>query len=359
MLFFTPKPSQFVGVDLGSGGVKLVEMRSQNNRPYLYTYGFSDDLLNFRLATAETDKANEVAKTADMLKAVAQAAKTSATTAVASLPRKDIFSKVLTIPQVDAKIFAATVAREVEKLLSFPLAEAVLDTRKLPPTPAEAETRKTTEQVFVVAARRGIIQMYTDIFSKAGFSLQSIETETFAAVRSLLGTDPSPVILIDMGKIFTSFSYVERGVPLAELTMEIGGDKINEILAAAWKLSPAEVENRKMELFENMSAADEEKLAEVLRPIYQPITEDIKSLLTTMASAGVSSLNRPDKIILTGGAANCPLLTKKIEQHFSIKTYVGDPWTRVMYPPALKPVLEKIAPRFAVAIGLAERSILN
>ncbi|RKX90927.1 MAG: pilus assembly protein PilM, partial [Spirochaetes bacterium] len=41
----------------------------------------------------------------------------------------------------------------------------------------------------------------------------------------------------------------------------------------------------------------------------------------------------------------------------NMRVYLGDPWARVIYPEDLKPVLDEIGPRFAVAIGLAMRDI--
>jgi Tfp pilus assembly PilM family ATPase len=44
-------------------------------------------------------------------------------------------------------------------------------------------------------------------------------------------------------------------------------------------------------------------------------------------------------------------------KQLGIKTYVGDPWARVVSPEGLRPVLDEIGPRFAVAVGLAMRDI--
>jgi hypothetical protein len=42
-----------------------------------------------------------------------------------------------------------------------------------------------------------------------------------------------------------------------------------------------------------------------------------------------------------------------------IKTFIGDPWARTVYPLDLKPVLQELGPRFAVSIGLAMREIVG
>ena len=359
MLFFESKPTQFVGIDIGSGGIKLVELRGQGKRPYLYTYAFSDSPVPFRNARTDAERQSLVDSTAEMIKAVARSAKTSSNVAVASLPQRDVFSTIITIPHADPKEFSVAVAREIEKLLPFPLAEAQLDTRKIEPLPGEAEQYKKIDRIFVTAARKKVIQTYSEVFSKAGFKLQAIETETFATIRSLLGNDPAPTMIIDMGKTYTSFTYVSRTVPQVDVVIETGGDKLNELLARAWNKSPGEVEDMKIELFEQLDEMGDPQIETMLQSIFTPIIKEIEIVLEIARKTSAGAISRPDKIILTGGAARCPMLAQKIETHFSIKTYAGDPWARVIAPPALKPVLDRIGPRFSVAIGLAQRLIVG
>ncbi len=359
MLFFESKPTQFVGIDIGSSGIKLVELRAVSKRPYLYTYAFSDGRVDFRFAKTDEQRAAAVDSAAALVKQVAAAAKTVSTAAVASLSQRDVFSTIITIPKVDAKLFSSTVAAEVEKLLPFPLAEAVLDTRKIEPLPGEVDQYKNIDRVFVTAARKKMIQFYSDICSRAGFKLQSIETETFATIRSLIGTDPAPVLIIDMGKQITSMSYVVRTVPHVDIAVEIGGDRVNEILAKAWSQTPAEVEGMKMDLFQEMGDEATPELSALLDPLYQPILKGVEEVFASLTRLQLVGMARPDKIILIGGASHCPQLAQKIEAKFSIKTFVADPWSRVVAPVGLKPVLERVAPRFAVAIGLAERLIVS
>jgi Tfp pilus assembly PilM family ATPase len=52
-------------------------------------------------------------------------------------------------------------------------------------------------------------------------------------------------------------------------------------------------------------------------------------------------------------------LPEYLEKTLSMKTFIGDPWARVVYPLELKPGLQEIGPRFAVAIGLAMRQVVS
>jgi Tfp pilus assembly PilM family ATPase len=64
-----------------------------------------------------------------------------------------------------------------------------------------------------------------------------------------------------------------------------------------------------------------------------------------------------EKIILSGGSSLLPDLTGYLGKILDMKVIIGDPWSRVSYPEDLKPLLQEIGPRMAVAIGLAIREL--
>ncbi|PJB15848.1 pilus assembly protein PilM, partial [Candidatus Falkowbacteria bacterium CG_4_9_14_3_um_filter_38_19] len=64
-----------------------------------------------------------------------------------------------------------------------------------------------------------------------------------------------------------------------------------------------------------------------------------------------------DKVILSGGSALLPNLANYLSKILNLNVIIGDPWARVSYPTDLKPILDEIGPRLAVAIGLAMREV--
>ena len=64
-----------------------------------------------------------------------------------------------------------------------------------------------------------------------------------------------------------------------------------------------------------------------------------------------------EKIILSGGGALMMNFAGYLENLLNIEVIVGNPWFRISCPPELKPVLNEIGPRMAIAIGLALRGI--
>ena len=60
---------------------------------------------------------------------------------------------------------------------------------------------------------------------------------------------------------------------------------------------------------------------------------------------------------MTGGSALLMNFTEYLTKILDITVVAGNPWTPVSYPLDLKPLLDEIAPRMAISIGLALREI--
>jgi Tfp pilus assembly PilM family ATPase len=64
-----------------------------------------------------------------------------------------------------------------------------------------------------------------------------------------------------------------------------------------------------------------------------------------------------EKIILSGGGCLLFNFAQYLEDKLNIQVIIGDPWSRIYYPPEMKPVLRELGPKLAVAVGLAMREI--
>ncbi len=93
---------------------------------------------------------------------------------------------------------ALFVAKEAKKVIPLPLQDIVLDWQKI-------ETGTTgSNTILLTGAPKALIQNYISIFKSAQFNLLSLETEIFALIRSLLGNDRSPVMMVQIGSTTTN-----------------------------------------------------------------------------------------------------------------------------------------------------------
>ena len=87
-----------------------------------------------------------------------------------------------------------------------------------------------------------------------------------------------------------------------------------------------------------------------MRPILDIIKNEALQLINLFESRG----ERIDKIILSGGGSKLP----NIKEYFSVLSkpvLLANPWSQVIYPENLKPIIEPLGLNLAVAVGLAMR----
>ncbi len=395
---FWNKQESFLGIDIGSGGIKLIELSLEKNRPVLFSYGLTSNKQNIHKLLENEDKniaklvgekasdfvipsgatteggfaagdkkakvgspdqlaQAQIEKYANAIKTVCKAARTVSKIAVVSLPVSSVFHAVVNLPLVKKEELNHIVEAEVKKLLPMPLEEMALDSQVLKGLPEDKFQR-----VLVNAVPHKLIEFYSKVFQIAGLSLKALEPESTALARSLVGRDQAVSMIVDIGSERTNFFIVDQGVPITHQSIESGGDKVDKILQNILGLESNLITQAKQDLFDFLSIngnniLGEQKWLGILMPVIDPILKEIEVSLELYLRQTGNENKRPEKIILTGGMATMPFLAKFIQEKFKIKCYVGDSWARIVYQDGLKPVLRQIGPRMSVAIGLAMRNI--
>lgn len=382
-MFFS-KPKSYLGVDLGAGGIKIVELRQEKKRPVLHTYGLTSTAQdihslftnksakptnhNFTLAGSVEEPSEiikpgtidnaQVEKYAKLLKAVCAGAKTISKTAVVSLPVSVLFHAVINLPPMKKEDLDKVLRAEVKKLLSRPVEEMVLDYQVL-----KNENNTKTQRVLINAVPKELVMFYTQVFKLAGLTLESLEPESVALERSLIGRDQSVAMIVDMGAERTNFYIIDQSAAITHNSIELGGERINKILTDTLKIKENLVEQLKHDFFGSLVTktnpqVTKEKFLSLFYPVVDPIVKEIEYGFELYLKQVGNENKRPEKIILTGGASFMPYLADHISEIFKIKCYVGDPWGRVVYQEGLKPLLHQVGPRMSVALGLALRNLV-
>lgn len=336
------KDLNYLGVDIGASGIKIVELANEGGRARLITFGFSEyDAEN--ATDALDDPENKGKELAELVK------KSGATTkrAVTGLPMPSVFSTLFTFPEGTEKGLEEMIKSKAKKLSPIPEDDLVIDWKKLTPLPNEKMIK-----VAVTAASRKMIEKYMQIFRASGLTLLSLETEAYALVRALLGKDRSPAMIVDIGSIKTNVLMVKDGVPVIHRTVKAGGRNISAFLSEKMKVGMKQAEEMKKNLSLNKLAGVEAALGQIVEPIVNEI-KFCESLYNDQYQDG-----KIEKVVLTGGSSLIIGLADVIKQATGFRVFIGDPWARVIYPDDLRPVLDKNGPGLTIAVGLAMRDIL-
>ncbi len=398
--------SSYLGVDIGSAGIKVVELKNENGRPRLVTYGFAEEPVDIVHNTSQRMQD----KIVTLLTKICQEAKTTSKKTIAALPSFSVFSSIISLPPMNKKELAQAIYWQAKKFVPLPLEEMTLDWKLLAsdvaaigkqdknpktsssppagikpdqqghkdisqshlgqtgvPSPSSPDVSSISEKhsenskrdsakdlkVLIAAAPKKLVIRYVNVFKEAGLELLSLETENFALERSLVGGDKAPVMIVDIGAITSDISIVENGIPLLSRSVDSGGEAITRAIINSMQVDKKRAEQFKRDIGFLPGRGN---LPKVIESAIGPIINEIKYCFDLYASH--QSSQGIEKIVLTGGCAFLPNITEYLSKLLNIKVFIGDPWARVIYPVELKSVLDELAPRFSVAVGLAMREIV-
>ena len=373
MSLFRRKQKGYLGIDFGAGGIKVIQLKPAGGRGGLFTYGFSEQSVE----ETGVEYLDQPDKAGELLKAICTKAKTTTVNAVAALPIPAVFSAVLSIGAVPKKEILQAVQWEAKKLIPLPLEDVVLDYKELSTTPSpmpigrqaslnkegkkgeeeKEEKKEKSMQILLTAAPKGIIDKYVAIAKQAGLTLVSLETEAFALIRSLIGSDPTPSVIVDIGAVRSNILIIDQGIPMLTRSIEVGGKNCTQAIAKSLGMDAIQAESMKRDLGSGtLSRESSQSVLPMLQEILQPLVNELKYSLNVYRTRNNNA--RPvERIIISGGGSGIPGLVEFFTQEFNLRSFVGNPWEKVNFHPDLNPLLQTFGSRFAVAIGLALRNL--
>jgi len=348
MGFFSQNNS-FLGVDIGTSGIKIVELVKDNSEAKLVSYGFSEN----KVEGVKNDWKIDVDKTARTIEKICKESGMHSRKAIASLPSFSVFSSIINLTNINDKDLQSAVQWEAKKVIPLSLEEMILDWRIIGGSGAISE-KKDDIKVFLTGAPRVLVKRYLDIFKAVQINLYSLETETFSLIRVLLGNDKSSVMIVDLGANTTNISIVENGIPMLSRSIDIGGRTITKAISNNLNIAIERAEQFKYDLGIRSFNSREDVIPKTIIENISPILNEIKYTLTLFQSKNEVHV---EKIILAGGGSMLINLASYLSKILNIKVIIGDPWARISYPTDLKSSLDEIGVKLTVALGLAMREM--
>lgn len=367
MGLFKEKKQDFLGVDIGTSSIKIVQLANDKGKARLVTYGMIDVGADItRNKTPETARIIIQA-----LKKLTEKSKVSTKMCSAALPTFSVFSSVISLSKMDKVDMDSAVKWEAKKFIPFPIEDMILNWHLLEENNGNGlktskdnineiakdfiNTDMKFNKVLLTAAPKNLVSIYLDIFQQTDLNLYSLEIESFAMARSLIDNDSTTAMIVDIGSVTTDVCVVYNGLPILNRSIEIGGNVMTRSIAKSLNISLERAEQFKQDFGlvsqENASTSIPKTIEDTL----SPMINEIKYVFDLYRRQGKGAI---DKVILTGGSAYLPNLVDYLRNVLNTQVFIGDAWHKIVYPKELKPVLDEIGPRFAVAIGLAMKNIV-
>jgi type IV pilus assembly protein PilM len=251
----------------------------------------------------------------------------------------------LEMPNLTPDMLAKALPYQAREIVPFPMDQAILNFLPI------AEPNPQTDMVrgLLVAVPRAPVVAAVTAVERAGLKVARVDLSSFAVMRSMTDPERSVEAVIDMGFHMTNIVIHNAGVPRVVRTVSRGGEELTQRIVDRAGLNVAEAEAAKC--LNGVSGRD--------RGVVDAVTDGIRPLLAEIRSSVhyFSSTNdnlSPQRICLTGGAANLPGFAELLADQLGIPTEVVAPMQHVRnrWAPETKQNSPEQAAS-AVSIGLA------
>jgi type IV pilus assembly protein PilM len=349
-IFSTDKSSiSVLGIDIGTSAIKIVQLKMKKGKAILETYGSISlgPYGNVEIGQVTNLSTDSIAQA---LTDVLRESNATINFGVISIPSASSLIFTISLPdKVTESQLSTIIPTEARKYIPVPISEITLDWFMIPP---EAEIQTNKVEVLVVAIHNETLTRFQEILTKSHLQSNSFEMEIFGNIRSSFEHDIAAVLLIDFGASKVKLSVVEAGIVRIFHVVNRGSQDITHNIASSLTISFNEAEKLKRSV--GLNASSNNTVASIIKLSTDYIFSDI----TTVVLAYEKKYNRSiSKIILTGGGSSLPGFLEAATVVFHAQVVLGDPFAKVEAPAFLEQVLQSSGPEFAIAVGLALRSL--
>ncbi len=337
----------YIGVDIGSGGIRLVQLKPGSGGPTLVTYGH----VATEPGLTMSDSPAAISKVAGILKQLVRDARVSAQYAVVGVPSSKVFATVITTPKLGEQELGRAIMLQAEQYIPISTKDAKVDWVVIGPGRTEQE-----QEVLLVAAPNTVTEKYLSIFEQSGMELMAVEPNAVALARAVVGPSDLAVMTLDIGSTTSDITIVHANMPKLLRSVHVGGTIFVKSVAQNLGLDDEQADQFTRKFGLTQSKLEGQVLKAIKPSLDQLVAEIMKSI---QFFAGQNPDVKLEKIVLTGGTTALPELPTYLSTATGLPLEISNAWSKVNYPANLQDTLMSLSTEYGVAVGLAERDLLS
>jgi type IV pilus assembly protein PilM len=276
---------------------------------------------------------------------------------VTSISGHAVIVKKVTFPQMDENELRELIHDEAGKYLPFDdMATVDYDCQIIGDNPYNT----TQMEVLLVAAKKEIIEGYTEVIEAAGLVPVIMDVDSFALEtmyeENYEFEENDVAVLINIGASITNLNAVKGGVSIFTRDFTLGVNSVTEAIAQNLGVSLEVAEKAKIEGF-----GDDEQARRLFREGIIAYADSIcseieRSVDYFRSTFGAETIKH---ILLSGGGALIPGIAANLAQRLAIDTEIINPFNKITCDAKIlkKEPVERIGPIAAVSVGLALRKV--
>jgi len=333
-----------VGLDIGSGLIKLVVVSHRSGEPVLTKVAFTS-VVNDAIVEGEV---MDPAIVADAIRGLLATAGVKAKQVVTAVGGRDVIIKKIAMDRMKEAEAREVIRWEAEQHVPFDMDNVELDFQILDPA---GDGLQMT--VLLVAAKRELIETKLALLSEAGLEPGIIDVDAFALHNAFEVNYPEAmrgvVGLVNIGNETTNINILDDGVPVLTRDISIGTRRFREDLQRERGLSAEEADR----LLQGNEPSD------VLEPFLESRGEEL-AVGIERAAAFLQSASRSGgigRLFTTGGGSRIQRLNRVLGDRLRLPVTPANPLERLSVADGVFDALnvDEVAPLLMLPIGLALR----
>ncbi len=335
-----------VGLDIGSGLIKLVAISHGSGEPVLTKVAFTT-VVDDAIVEGEVMDTGIVA---DAIRGLMASAGIKTKNVVIAVGGRDVIIKKISMERVKEAEARQLIRWEAEQHVPFDMENVELDFQILDP-----EGDGLQMSVLLVAAKRELVENKMALLTQAGLTPQIIDVDAFALHNAFELNHPDAmhgvVGLVNLGHETTNINILEDGIPVLTRDLPVGTRRFREDMQRERGLTSEEAD-KLLQGFER---------SEVLEPFLETRGEEL-AVGIERATAFLQSASRSaggiSRLYTTGGGSRIPGLNKVLADRLRLPVQQANPMERLQVAEEVLSTLnaDEVGPLLMLPIGLALRS---
>ena len=344
------KKDHIVGLDIGSRSIKAAEIIETKQGLTLKRFG----ILDIAHGAIEEGTINDPETVADSIKQLLKSYNIKESNVAVSIGGYSVIVKKISVQTMDEEKLQETIHFEAEQYIPFDISDVHLDFQIL----GESESNPGQMNVFLVAAKKEMVNDYINLVNLAGLNPCIVDVEAFAlqnAFEANYDMQSENTALIDIGASKTSLNILKGNSSLFMRDVSLGCGQINQKIMSLIECSFEEAEQFKYG--DNQDRLTPEDLKGIVSSVVSDWCTEIRRALDFFYSTYPE--DQIKRIILSGGGANIDEFRELLATETSAEVESINPFKNVevdkkQFDDAF---IKQIAPQAAISMGLALRKV--
>ena len=344
------KKDNIVGLDIGSRSIKAAEITETKRGLALKRFGIVD----IAHGAIEEGTINDAETVAESIKQLFKSYNIKESNVAVSIGGYSVIVKKISVQTMDEEKLQETIHFEAEQYIPFDISDVNLDFQIL----GESESNPGQMNVFLVAAKKEMVNDYINLVNLAGLNPCIVDVEAFALQNTFEANydlQSENTALIDIGASKTSLNILKGNSSLFMRDVSLGCGQINQKIMSLIECSFEEAEQLKYG--DKPDRLTQEDLKGIVSSVVTDWCTEIRRALDFFYSTYPE--DQIKRIILSGGGANIEefrelLATEASAEVESINPFKNFEIDKKNFDDAF---IKQIAPQAAISMGLAMRKV--